>query len=140
MERQFNAKTPEEFRAAGEYIVSLMDRYTVFTLEGNLGAGKTTLVQEICRQLDCVDVVSSPSFSLINPYETRVGMIYHMDMYRILKPEEAVDFGIEEYLWNDLFCFIEWPGVIENLLPEEFVSISLDILPDTSRQLTIRTP
>ncbi|HAQ37490.1 MAG TPA: tRNA (adenosine(37)-N6)-threonylcarbamoyltransferase complex ATPase subunit type 1 TsaE, partial [Saprospirales bacterium] len=93
--------------------------------------------QTVCELLHSTDVVVSPTFSLINPYQTDKGTIYHMDMYRIKSVEEAIDFGIEEYLWEDHFCFIEWPQIIEELLPEKFVRIRISQQADETRLIQI---
>jgi tRNA threonylcarbamoyladenosine biosynthesis protein TsaE len=137
MEKQFLSRSLSDLKQVAEFIVQLMDQYTIFLLEGNLGAGKTTLVQKVCELLNSRDVVVSPTFSLINPYQTDKGTLYHMDMYRIKSSEEALDFGIEEYLWEDNLCFIEWPQIIAYLLPEKFVKILITLQSDESRQIDI---
>jgi tRNA threonylcarbamoyladenosine biosynthesis protein TsaE len=126
MSKRFSVSNLEQYREPAQYIIDLMNHHTVFLLEGELGAGKTTLVQHICKMLETSDVVSSPTFALINPYETSKGMIYHMDMYRIESVEEAIDFGVEEYLWDGHFCFIEWPERIERILPDDYVRIEIE--------------
>ena len=137
MKKHFLAKTVLDYKEAASYIITLMQDFTVFTLTGNLGAGKTTLVREICQQLGATDVISSPTFSLINPYAFPGGMIYHMDMYRITLADEAIDFGIEEYLWDGHFCFIEWPEIIIPLLPEPHVRITIELQADQSRNILV---
>jgi len=137
MEKQFLSRSLSDLKQVAEFIVQLMDQYTIFLLEGNLGAGKTTLVQKVCELLHSRDVVVSPTFSLINPYQTDQGTLYHMDMYRIKSSEEALDFGIEEYLWEDNLCFIEWPQIIADLLPEKFVQIQITLQPDELRLILI---
>ncbi|HRQ31065.1 MAG TPA: tRNA (adenosine(37)-N6)-threonylcarbamoyltransferase complex ATPase subunit type 1 TsaE [Saprospiraceae bacterium] len=137
MEKQFLSRSISDLKQVAELIVRLMNERTIFLLEGNLGAGKTTLVQTVCELLHSTDVVVSPTFSLINPYQTDKGTIYHMDMYRIKSVEEAIDFGIEEYLWEDHFCFIEWPQIIEELLPEKFVRIRISQQADETRLIQI---
>jgi len=140
MTRKFEAKTVEEYKNVATHIVELMDKYNIFILKGNLGAGKTTLVQEVCRLIDSEDVVTSPTFSLINPYLTKKGPVFHMDMYRINNAEEAVDFGIEEYLWaKDQYCFIEWPDLIEILLPDSYVQIEFEQMEENKRSIIIST-
>ena len=140
MTSEYTARSIEEFITVAEHIVKLMDEYRIFILKGNLGAGKTTLVQQICTLLKTEDVVTSPTFALINPYLTEKAKVFHMDMYRVNSPEEAIEFGIEEYLWDeDNFCFIEWPDSIEILLPEKYVEIKIRQMPDQSRELSLTT-
>lgn len=139
MIKKFTVNHPDEFKDTAEYIISLMEDYTVFILLGQLGAGKTTLVQNICSFIGTEDVVSSPTFALINPYMTQKGMIYHMDMYRVKSVEEAIDFGVEEYMWDGHFCFVEWPERIERILPDDYVKISIEQKDDHSRDITITT-
>jgi tRNA threonylcarbamoyladenosine biosynthesis protein TsaE len=133
----FEVSSLEAYSAPAEYIVDLMKTNFVFVLKGNLGAGKTTLVQEVCKLLKTKDVVTSPTFALINPYLTSIGTVYHMDMYRINHVDEAIDFGIEEYIWDDQFCFIEWPEKIELLLPESYIEINIQLQEDQSREVKI---
>lgn len=139
MTRQFTVDSLKEYEVPAKYIVDLMDEHTVFLFLGELGAGKTTLIQFICQQLKTSDVVSSPTFALINPYQTAKGMVYHMDMYRVQTVEEAIDFGVEEYLWEGHICFIEWPERIEKILPEKYVKISIRQNEGTTRELNIET-
>ncbi|WP_116108604.1 tRNA (adenosine(37)-N6)-threonylcarbamoyltransferase complex ATPase subunit type 1 TsaE [Lewinella sp. IMCC34191] len=98
----------------------------VFALEGELGAGKTTLVAEICRQLGVTEPISSPTFSIVNQYDGRTGIIHHLDCYRLNSVEEAIDAGLEELLETaEAAVFIEWPAVIEPLLPDGVVFLRL---------------
>lgn len=111
-------------------------------LYGNLGAGKTTLVQAFCRWLGVEDSPTSPTFSLINEYgyrdsDDQPALVHHIDLYRLNSAQEAFDIGIEEILYDPWYCFIEWPQIIEPLLPEETVKIQLDILSETARRLLI---
>lgn len=134
----FIAHSIEEFKDAASFVVELMQQYRIFLLRGELGAGKTTFVQVICALLKTDDIVTSPTFALINPYETEKGRVFHMDMYRVNSVEEAIDFGIEEYLWEDEnYCFIEWPDRIEMLLPEDYVDIRISQKMDQSREIRI---
>lgn len=138
MDRIFKIKGVEDYNEVASHIVDLMDNFRIFILKGNLGAGKTTLVKEVCELLDSEDVVTSPTFALINPYKTRVGEIYHMDMYRINTMQEAIEFGIEEYLWDQYICFIEWPDIIQSLLPSNFIEIQISIGMDQSREVNVK--
>jgi tRNA threonylcarbamoyladenosine biosynthesis protein TsaE len=106
---------------------------------GEMGVGKTTLIKEICKQLDVVDSISSPTFSLVNEYQTSKEVaVFHFDFYRITDEEEAFDMGIEEYLYNNDWCLIEWPQNVENLLPLEAVKIHLSILENGQRNLQLK--
>lgn len=106
---------------------------------GEMGTGKTTLIKELIKQLHVTDVVSSPTFSLVNEYQSENGeSIYHFDFYRIEDEEEAYDIGIEEYFSSNSWCFIEWPGKVENLLPLDSVAIHLSINMDDTRNIQIK--
>ncbi|HLV23632.1 MAG TPA: tRNA (adenosine(37)-N6)-threonylcarbamoyltransferase complex ATPase subunit type 1 TsaE [Moheibacter sp.] len=93
-------------------------QHKIILFEGEMGAGKTTLIKEIIAQMGSQDETSSPTFSIVNEYETEMGKVFHFDLYRIKSEMEAYDFGIEEYLGSGNYCFIEWPERIENLIPE----------------------
>jgi len=120
--------------AAKRLLAEAGDR-RIFLLEGTLGAGKTTLIKQLCAHLG-VDPseVHSPTFALVNEYE---GMepVYHLDLYRLKTLDEAIDIGIEDILYSGQFCFIEWPELIEPILPEEVVRIKLELAPDSARKI-----
>lgn len=107
----------------------LLDRFPderVFAFYGVMGAGKTTLIKAICRELGTADNITSPTFALINEYTTENrSVIYHFDFYRINKIEEAFDLGYEDYIYSGNYCFIEWPEKIESLLPEGIVEVHI---------------
>ena len=107
----------------------LLDKYKdkrIFALRGHLGAGKTTFMQAIAKELNCNEIVSSPTFSIVNEYSTIDNkFIYHFDFYRIKNIDEAINIGVEEYLYSGEYCFIEWAENIEELLPEETVNIHI---------------
>jgi tRNA threonylcarbamoyladenosine biosynthesis protein TsaE len=106
---------------------------------GEMGAGKTTLIKEISKQLGVKDITSSPTFSLVNEYQTNRGeTIYHFDFYRVNDEEEAYDMGIEDYLYNDAWCFIEWGENVQNLLPLEITNINIDIVNTNQRTIEIK--
>ena len=106
---------------------------------GEIGAGKTTLTQAICRHFGVKDQVTSPTFSLVNEYtytqNDSTKIIHHLDLYRLKSVEEAIDIGIEEYLDDPWLCLIEWPEIIEPLWPEEIVKIKIEILEDSKRKI-----
>ena len=103
-----------------------------------MGAGKTTFVKALCQELGVGDVVNSPTFAIVNEYQsdTTAALIYHFDFYRIKKLEEVFDMGYEDYFYSGALCFIEWPELIEDLLPEDAVRVSITTQPDGSRLLT----
>jgi tRNA threonylcarbamoyladenosine biosynthesis protein TsaE len=110
----------------------------IFAFYGSMGAGKTTIIKAICASLGAVDIVSSPTFTLVNEYKTSGGeSIFHIDFYRIKKQEEVYDFGIEEYLTGDSYCFMEWPELIEELLPPETVIVIISVDDQEQRILSI---
>ena len=122
---------------ASEIITSAKNKTVLFY--GKMGVGKTTLIKEICMQLEVIDTVSSPTFSLVNEYKTlKETSVFHFDFYRIIKEEEALDMGIEEYLYDNSWCLIEWPQNVENLLPLESVQIHLSILDNGKRNVQLK--
>jgi len=110
----------------------------VILFYGNMGAGKTTLIKALAQELGIKDATSSPTFSLVNEYQINENQyLYHFDMYRLKSETEALDMGIDEYLYSDNWCFIEWPENIQNLLPDEYSTIKIEQLPDGKRHLTL---
>lgn len=111
----------------------------VFAFYGQMGAGKTTIIKAVCHELGAVDIVSSPTFTLVNEYKTSSGeSVYHIDFYRIKKKEEVFDFGIEEYLTGDSYCFMEWPELVEDVLPYDMVRVKISVGENEERLLDIR--
>ncbi len=114
--------------------------HPIVLLHGDMGAGKTTLIKAIAKQLDIEDPVSSPTFSLVNEYMNIKGKkMYHFDFYRIENEEEAYNIGVEDYLDSGNWCFIEWGEKIENLLPLDVVNVFIDILDEKKRTITIES-
>lgn len=112
--------------------------HTVFAFYGAMGAGKTSFIKAICEELGVEDVITSPTFAIVNEYALPDGTsVFHFDFYRINKMEEAFDLGYEEYFYSGQFCFIEWPEKIESLLPENCTSVHIEEQPDGSRKVTI---
>jgi len=109
----------------------------IFTFEGALGAGKTSLIKALCWYLGYRGDVTSPTFALINEYNLSNGIIYHMDLYRINRVEELYDIGLEEYLESGQFCLIEWPQIAEDLLLDQHIHIKIEVLPDQGRKIEI---
>ena len=110
----------------------------IFAFYGTMGAGKTTIIRKICESLGATDTVTSPTFTLVNEYRTVKGEpIYHIDFYRIRKKEEVFDFGIEEYFYSGSYCFMEWPELIEEFLPEGTVKVRLTVGDNDERILIV---
>ena len=122
--------------AAAEFIAAIGDS-SVFLFNGDMGAGKTTFIAEICRQLGAIDDFGSPTFSLVNEYEDKEGNpIYHFDLYRIDSPQEAFEMGAEDYLNSGSLCLVEWPDRLGPLTPEDAREVIISINPDGSRKIT----
>ena len=110
----------------------------VFAFFGEMGAGKTTFIQALCRKLDVIDVVNSPTFTIVNEYHAENSIaIYHFDFFRIKKIEEVFDFGYEDYFYSGNYCFIEWPELIVNILPDNAVLVKITIDQGGTRILEI---
>ncbi|MBT8317219.1 MAG: tRNA (adenosine(37)-N6)-threonylcarbamoyltransferase complex ATPase subunit type 1 TsaE [Lutibacter sp.] len=119
--------------------VAELAQHNILLFYGEMGVGKTTLIKEILKLLGVKDNVSSPTFSLVNEYQTNDNkIIYHFDFYRIKNEEEAMDMGIEEYFYSDSLCLIEWPNKVENLLPLKTVSIKITLENNQQRTIAIK--
>lgn len=105
----------------------------VFIFEGDMGAGKTTFIKNFCKHLGVDDVVSSPTYSIVNEYESPKGSVFHFDFYRIKDIREAYDLGYEEYFYGGGICLIEWPERVEELLPEKHIKIEINVLDENRR-------
>jgi len=127
----------KEIAKAAEFLLSNLQNQKILLFYGEMGAGKTTFIKAFCAALGVEDTVSSPTFSIVNEYQSTKGIIYHFDFYRLKNQTEALDLGLEEYLDSGNYCLIEWPEKIPDLLPENYVHISLKVRPDQQRKLTI---
>jgi len=125
----------DNIRAAAREFINQMGDAHVFAFYGKMGAGKTTFIKAVCEELGVEDVVTSPTFAIINEYTTHPTelTIYHFDFYRIKKVSEVYDMGYEDYFYSDAVCFIEWPELIEEVLPDDTVKVTIDEQPDGSR-------
>ena len=126
----------DEVAGIAKKVLPLFQEHRILLLKGDLGAGKTTLVNALLREVDAEEG-SSPTFSLVNEYPTKMGDVYHLDLYRLEDPEEAFDFGIEDLLFGDDMLIIEWPEIIENLLPDNYVYCTISHLDNEQRQIKI---
>jgi tRNA threonylcarbamoyladenosine biosynthesis protein TsaE len=118
-------------------VIDSLDGRSVVVFRAGMGAGKTTLISRIVALLGAEDTVTSPTFALVNQYEGTQHRIYHFDFYRIERVEEVFDFGYEEYFYSGDLCLIEWPELIEDLLPEDAMVVRIDVLSPTERKFTI---
>ena len=119
-------------------VLTIYPEKRVYALRGQMGVGKTTFTKELCEAMGTNDVVNSPTFAIVNVYEDGDGEeIYHFDCYRLKSVAEALDFGAEEYLYSGRYCFIEWPEMIEPLLPDDTVDIHFTLLEDGRRVLEL---
>lgn len=137
---QFVVKEVAGLAQPAQEIANLSSRYPVICFNGPMGAGKTTLIKQVCALLGVTDGVSSPTYSLVNEYATDSGnAVYHFDFYRITNPGEAVDIGAMEYFADGSICLIEWPQNVESLLPFSQLMVNIDIQ-DNDRIITLTTP
>ncbi|MGL4293759.1 MAG: tRNA (adenosine(37)-N6)-threonylcarbamoyltransferase complex ATPase subunit type 1 TsaE [Bacteroidales bacterium] len=128
----------DNIKEAAREFINLIDQDTVFAFHGEMGAGKTTFIKAICEELGVEDVINSPTFAIVNEYRSASAeLIYHFDFYRINKPEEAYDFGYEDYLYSGALCFIEWPEKIEDLLPGDAVHVTIRENEDGTRTISM---
>ena len=124
---------------AARQFVSLIGNHRVFAFYGSMGAGKTTFIKAICEELGVKDVITSPTFAIVNEYSLPLqsegdgASLFHFDFYRIKKMEEVYDMGYEDYFYSGALCLIEWPELIEELLPEDAVKVSIVEQEDGSR-------
>jgi tRNA threonylcarbamoyladenosine biosynthesis protein TsaE len=120
---------------AANRIVDYAVKQKVFLFYGEMGAGKTTLINSICKCLGVQEHTSSPTFSIVNEYNIPNNSIFHFDFYRLKSQNEALDLGYEEYFYSGAYCFVEWPEKIPELLPENYLKIEIEVMEDNKRKV-----
>lgn len=148
---EIEIKSTEQLADAARTFISNIGERRIFAFYGKMGAGKTTFIKAICTELGVEDVITSPTFAIVNEYEIApkassslsnhlpavpTQSVYHFDFYRIKRLEEVYDMGYEEYFYSGALCFIEWPELIEQLLPEDTVRVQIEQQPDDSRKVS----
>jgi tRNA threonylcarbamoyladenosine biosynthesis protein TsaE len=133
----FTSHSPVETQRLGSVLGRLLDGHELICLEGQLGTGKTTLIQAIGRAQGVTTPITSPTFTLVNEYRGRKGMLYHVDLYRLSTPEEIVQAGIDAYLYGDGICLIEWAEKAQSILPAQLLYLVLTHAGDDSRHITV---
>tara|TARA_B100000029_G_scaffold184005_1_gene181545 strand:+ start:2836 stop:3246 length:411 start_codon:yes stop_codon:yes gene_type:complete len=128
--------TIDEINSIAKEILSLYNSSKIYVFIGEMGSGKTTLIKSLVKELGYKGNVNSPTFSIINEYSNG-NKIFHFDFYRINDKNELLDLGIEEYINSDHWCFIEWPDLIIDLLPEGFIKLNLETISENERKITI---
>jgi tRNA threonylcarbamoyladenosine biosynthesis protein TsaE len=135
---EIKIKSLDGIADAARQFVDAMGENKVFAMFGPMGVGKTTFVKAVCEILGVEDTITSPTFSIVNEYRTNTGdQIFHFDFYRIRKVEEVYDMGYEDYVYSGAVCFLEWPELIEELLPEDAVRVTLSEEEDGTRTITL---
>ena len=130
-------KNEGELNAAASELLKFAENVKTFLFEGDMGAGKTTLIKSLCSELGIKEMASSPTYSIVNEYEYTNGKIYHFDFFRIRTQNEAFDIGFEEYLASGEFCFIEWPQKISDLWPQHYLLITISEVESGLRNIEV---
>jgi tRNA threonylcarbamoyladenosine biosynthesis protein TsaE len=134
----FTSVTLTDLNAVAQNIVGKINSCRVWLFHGEMGSGKTTLIKEVCKILGVEDVMSSPTFSIVNEYQTvDLNTIYHFDFYRIKNETEAIDIGTEEYFYSGSPCFVEWPEKIPTLVPMPHADVTIQVETNTKRTIAI---
>lgn len=138
---EFIVKDLTQLPEVAKKVIKSSDKRHVWCFEGEMGTGKTTFIQAVCKEMGVEDAVQSPTFSIVNEYITSDNkIIYHFDCYRLKSVEEALDIGIEEYLYSENYCFIEWSERITPLLPPNILIIKIQEIEDKKRKISLTLP
>jgi tRNA threonylcarbamoyladenosine biosynthesis protein TsaE len=134
---QLTAASLSDLPAIAQNLLNFAADSRIFLFNGDMGAGKTTLIKALCAELGVNSPVSSPTFAIVNEYEGAQHRIYHFDFYRLKTQTEALDMGCEEYFYSGDYCFIEWPEKIPDVLPSHYINITISVLNDTGRKISV---
>lgn len=134
---QLNVDNIQALPKAVKELLSFAGDTKIFLFYGEMGAGKTTFISAICKALGTTDHTSSPTFSIVNEYETPKGSIFHFDFYRLKSQNEALDLGYEDYFYSGNHCMVEWPGNIPDLLPEHYIKINIKAIDENERLILL---
>ena len=138
MEKVYRVKDLSQLDEVAKDVLSVFSSGRVFALEGQMGAGKTTFTKSLCKALNCKDNVCSPTFAIVNVYlSPKAGEIYHFDFYRLEDVSEAVQIGTEEYFYSGSYCFLEWSERVLPLLPEDVITIKIDVVSENERLISV---
>ena len=131
----------DNIHEAAKQFIAAMEDNTVFAFYGKMGAGKTTFIKAICEELGVTDVINSPTFAIVNEYRSDEtgALIYHFDFYRIKKLDEVYDMGYEDYFYSGALCFIEWPELVEEVLPGDAVKVIIEEIEDGIRSIRLES-
>lgn len=125
-----------ELHTVAQQLLTFAKGYRFFIFEGEMAAGKTTFIKAFCEALGVSEVVSSPTFSIVNEYEAAETLIYHFDFYRLKNLQEAYDIGYEDYFYSNAICLVEWPTKVEELLPESYIKVEISITGENARHFS----
>lgn len=131
--KSISINSTAELNQVAKELLAFAEGQKFFIFEGDMAAGKTTFIKSLCEVLGVEDVVSSPTFSIVNEYESNDGPIYHFDFYRLKNQQEAYDIGYEEYFYSGNYCLVEWPSKVEELLPEEYIKVEITVTGNEQR-------
>lgn len=134
----FHVSSVEDLSNVAAEILRVTGEKRVFLFYGSMGAGKTTFIKDLCKALGVNETVSSPTFSIVNEYDSDAGPVFHFDFYRLKEETEALDLGYEDYLYSGNYCFIEWPEKISSLLPGDAVNITITETGITERLISLK--
>lgn len=139
LQKEFEINSVEELSQVSEYLLGLREESDIIAFYGPMGAGKTTLIKNLCHRMGVTDEVNSPTFAIVNEYVTEEAeSVYHFDFYRIKKLEEVYDIGYENYFYSGNLCLLEWPEMIEPLMPEKFIRVDIALGDtDDSRRIIV---